>query len=391
MRIQLVTPATLEPITVSELKLHLRVDSGSFADNVDETQSIAPGAYDITYELMTLDVAPGGAGWAVGDTITGQTSNKTCVIVTIITTKTYIVKSRSGAYTLGEILTNGVATADQGAAYPTFTTGYRILGDSVDVLGYTSLVVLQSGVNAATGTVDVKIQESDDNSTWNDWSTGAFTQVTTANDNATQEKAYTGTKRYIRTAAQVLLATCSFGTTIVRLTASVVEDDLLNAIITASREHIEDITSRALLTQTWDYYLDDFPCENYIKIPFGNLQSVPATQYIKYTDSAGTVTTMTSGTDYIWETNGEQCGRVVLPYDTDWPSFTAYPSNPIVIRFVCGWTTAALVPYKIKAACKLIAGDLYANRESQILSVNNYQINKTAQRLLFSTHLWDEF
>lgn len=391
MNVKLITAPVIEPISLAELKLHLRIDSGSFADNVDETQSIAPGAYDITYELMTLDVAPGGAGWAVGDTITGVSSAKTCTIVTVITTKTYIVKSRSGTYTLGEVLTNGTATADQGAANPTFATGYRILGESVEVLGYTSLVVLQSGTNGATGTVDVKIQESDDNSTWTDWSSGAFTRVTTSNDNSTQEKAYTGTKQYIRTIAQVLVATCSFGTTIVRLTATSAEDDLLNAIIVASRELVEDMTSRALLTQTWDYYFDSFPSTDYIKLPFGNLQDVAATQYVKYTDSDGTQTTMVEDTDYLWETNGIGCGRVVLPYGVDWPSFTAYPSNPIVIRFVCGWTTAALVFYKIKAACKLIAADLYANREGQIVSVQNYQVNRTVRALLSSAKLWDEF
>ncbi len=71
-------------------------------------------------ELMTLDVAPTGAGWAKDDTITGATSAKTCVIVERITTLTYYVKQRSGAFTLGEILSNGTATADQGAANPTF-------------------------------------------------------------------------------------------------------------------------------------------------------------------------------------------------------------------------------------------------------------------------------
>ena len=71
-------------------------------------------------ELMTLDVAPSGAGWAVGDTITGATSAKTCTVLERLTTLTYHVKDRSGAFTLGEVLSNGTATADQGAANPTF-------------------------------------------------------------------------------------------------------------------------------------------------------------------------------------------------------------------------------------------------------------------------------
>jgi hypothetical protein len=74
-------------------------------------------------ELMTLDVAPATV-WADGATVTGVTSLKTCVIVKNLTTLTYIVKDRSGAFTLNEVMGTGVAgadnQADQGAANPTF-------------------------------------------------------------------------------------------------------------------------------------------------------------------------------------------------------------------------------------------------------------------------------
>jgi hypothetical protein len=76
-----------------------------------------------TSELMTLDVAPATA-WAVGDLITGQTSTKTCVVVTVLTTKTFYVKDRTGAFTLDEIVgVTGVGgkLADQGVAHPTFS------------------------------------------------------------------------------------------------------------------------------------------------------------------------------------------------------------------------------------------------------------------------------
>jgi uncharacterized phiE125 gp8 family phage protein len=189
----------------------------------------------------------------------------------------------------------------------------------------------------------------------------------------------------------VLLAACEFSTLIIRLTATSIEDDLLNAIITAGRENIEDITRRALLTQTWYYYLDEWPSADFIKLPFGNLQSADLT--IVWEDDDGTPTTLTVTTDYLIETNGEKCGRIVLPYGESWPSGTLYPSNPITITFKCGWTTAALVPYKIKAALKLICTDLYANREAQLAGSisQGYSENKTVQRLLASARLWDEF
>lgn len=383
----IVTQPTIEPITMAELKLDLRMDSGSLADNIEESQSIVPGSHGI-HELMTLDVAPGGAGWAAGDTITGVSSGETCIVVEVLTTTTYYVRDRSGTFTLGEVLTNGTDTADQGATYPTFATGYYLIGSAVEVLGYDAVVMLNAGTNGASGTVDVKIQESDDTTTWTDWSSGAFTQVTTANDNAVYEKAYTGTKRYVRAVAKVLVAACEFGASVIRMSATSVEDDLLNDIITAAREVVEDMTRRHLLTQTWDYALDAWPAENYIRIPGGNLQSVSS---VKWTDSDGTETTLTEDTDYRVEINGDQCGRVVLPNSVSWPSGTLYSTRPIVIRYVAGWTAAANVPKKIKQAVRMIAADMYENRQTQVLTNQSYQENKTVNRLLASVKLWDEF
>lgn len=310
MNIQLFTAPAIEPISLTELKLHLRLDSGSFADNIDEIQSIAPGSH------------------AVADNYTTHA------------------------------------------------------GTGVEVLGYSAVVSFQAGTCGASGTVDVKIQESDDNATYTDWTGGAFDQVAVANDNATYEKAYTGTKRYIRTVAKVLVADCEFGTTVIRLSPEAILDDELDDAIEAGRRTIETITRRCLLTQTWDYYLDGFPSANYIKIPFGNLQSVT---HIKYTDSDGDQTTMTVSTEYLVETNGDQCGRIVLPYGVSWPSFTPYPSNPVVIRFVCGWEAAADVPKDLKKAVMFAAqDDFYHGDRHEIL--DKIIMNRTA------THrLWDEF
>lgn len=166
----------------------------------------------------------------------------------------------------------------------------------------------------------------------------------------------------------------------------------LESFINTARETIEGITSRALFTQTWNYYFDAFPSKNYFKIPFGNLQSVT---HLKYTDSDGVITTMAVGTDYIVELNGDQCGRIVLPYGVSWPSFTPYSSNPIAVQFACGWDYdsdgLSSIPSKYKSAIKLICGDLYLNREGQVLGGGSYQVNKTVLNLLSSCVLYDTF
>lgn len=162
------------------------------------------------------------------------------------------------------------------------------------------------------------------------------------------------------------------------------EDEYLEGLITTAREHAEDVTRRAILSQTWDLYLDEFPSEEFIDLPFGNLQTITS---IAYKDSDGVSTSMTETTDYLVELNGEQVGRIVLAYGQTWPSFTAYPSNPITIRFVCGWTTAALVPYRIKAAIKMLCSDLYEMRGEPVLG-QTVSENKTVERLLWPCRLW---
>jgi len=57
---------------------------------------------------------------------------------------------------------------------------------------------------------------------------------------------------------------------------------------------------------------------------------------------------------------------------------------------VCGWTAASLIPAKIRAACKLIAGDIYQNREGKILTGQSYQENKAVMALLTNARIWDE-
>lgn len=300
MNIKIITPVSTEPVSLTEVKTHLRLDSEYLSDDITTSQMLSPSSRSVnTY-----------------------TSN-----------------------------------------------GFNVLGKN-------AIVNLNSGTNQATGTVDVHIEESDDNVTYTDWST-AFTQVTTANDNAVQEKQYTGTKQYIRVVAVVANASCEFSVDLIYSDNSNVEDTMLSALITVAREYCETITRRALATQTLELILDDFPSD-YIELPKSPVQSITS---IKYKDSTGTETTWT---DYVSDV--DKLPALIMPeYGDSFPSFTPYPSGAVRIRYVAGHTTD--IPKSIKQAMLLLIGHLYENREDTVAKkLENIPLG--IQSLLSTYRIW---
>jgi uncharacterized phiE125 gp8 family phage protein len=238
---------------------------------------------------------------------------------------------------------------------------YSLLGTAVDVLGKSAIVNLNAGTCGAGGSVAAKIQESDNGTSWTDWTGGAFTTVTEANDNAVYEKEYTGTKQYVRVVATVAAAPCSFSVDVVTLTGDTTEDTLISGLIQAAREYCEAITRRALATQTIKAFLDNFPCRDYIELPRPPLQSVTS---VKYKDSAGTETIMALTTGYLVDSESN-IGRIVLPYGVPWPSATLYPINPIRVEYVAGYYASNPIPETIRQAMLLLIGHWFVHRDEK--------------------------
>jgi uncharacterized phiE125 gp8 family phage protein len=287
--VKLYSAPALEPVTVAEIKDHLKIDSVNLADSLATTQSIAPGAH-------------------------------------------------------------------------VMAAAYSLKGAGVSVLNQKALLLLEAGTCGAGASIAVKIQESDTDvdADYEDWTGGAFTTVTEANDNANYEKEYTGTKAYVRTVATVAVGTCSFGTTVVTRSPYSYEDSVLADFITAARIKCEEHQGRAYITQTWDLYLDDFPEADEIELPRGPLQSITS---VKYYGTDGTEYTM-SASDYIVDIASDP-GRIVLGYGKTWPTTVLRPANGVIIRFVCGYgAAAAAVPALIRLAIKMLVGHYYANREA---------------------------
>lgn len=296
MVIKLNTAPTIEPIQLSDVTTHLRLDSTAFADNIVTYQSITPGDHAAT------------------------------------------------------------------------TAAYSLVGTGVNIAGHRTVVNLNSGTNGTSGTVDVKIQESDSTAVANytDWTGGAFTQVTTSNDNAIQEKEYTGTKPYIRVLSTVTTATCDFGVDIITSEYTPSDATYLNTLITVARKHVENnvLGGVALINQTWEYYLREFPKTNYIELPHPPLSSSTAITSVLYTKSGDTATygNTFSSTNYsadavMWP------GRVQLKDSMEWPSDSLETNEPIKVTFVAGYgATRALIPDEIKQCILMYVDDLYQHR-----------------------------
>ena len=338
MALKLYTAPTTEPVSLSEAKTHLRLDSASPTEHIASNQSIAPGAHVIA-------------------------------------------------------------------------AAYSLVGTAIEVLGYSVVVNLVAGTNGTGGTVDVKLQDSDDNTNWTDVTDGAFTQVTEANDNATQEKAYTGGRRYLRVVCTVAVATCAFGVNIDLIGGASVEDTLISSLITAARQHCETFQNRAYITQTWELWLDAFPGEDHIDIPLPPLQepAVTAGSFVTGTiyriltvgttdftligaasNTVGVIFTATGagsgtgtatasgivkyyGTDNtVYYIDGadlfvdlkSEPRRVVLAYGKSWPSTSLRPANGVCVTFSAGYGAAAAVPQKIKQAILLLLSHYFEHREA---------------------------
>lgn len=141
------------------------------------------------------------------------------------------------------------------------------------------------------------------------------------------------------------------------------DDALIDALVKAAREHVEETCSIALFTQTWQRRMDGWPVGNTIWLPRPPLQSVTS---VKYYDADGTEYTLASS-NYIVDTVSWP-GRIVLKSSASWPGVTLQDANGILITYVSGWAATASIPQSIRQALLLLVGHWYENREAVLTS-----------------------
>lgn len=180
------------------------------------------------------------------------------------------------------------------------------------------------------------------------------------------------------------------------------DDDLIAALIEAAVGHIDGDAGwlgRALGPQTWDWKIDacDFPprgtCGHELVVPLHPLIEVTSitvldddghSQAWEAFDAYGIRATVSRG--------------VIVPVpDGTWPTIVDR-KEAVTVRFVAGYAggdgespegLVETVPAPIKAALKLMIGDLYANRETVAPgSSAKIAMSTTVEALLEPFRVW---
>jgi len=135
-------------------------------------------------------------------------------------------------------------------------------------------------------------------------------------------------------------------------------DDLIASYIKTAREEAEDYLNYGLLTQTWRADLSEFA----EVIPLPRAMKLQSITHVKYYDSDGTLQTLSS-TYYETDTVSRPA-RLVRAADMSWPSLQADRRiGRVQITYVIGWSSAALVPERIKNGIKMFVSYLDADRD----------------------------
>jgi len=113
-------------------------------------------------------------------------------------------------------LLNALAQATGVELAPAASRTSTLTGTGIDVLEYEGVALVLLNASAGTGTnptLDVKLQHSDDDSTYEDVTTGAFSQVTDAAETAgvkVMKLNVSDLKRYLRIVGTIAGTTPSF-------------------------------------------------------------------------------------------------------------------------------------------------------------------------------------
>lgn len=161
------------------------------------------------------------------------------------------------------------------------------------------------------------------------------------------------------------------------------DDELITAYIGAATAWAESFMGRALVGQTYDYFIDEFP-DGPIQLP-----RPPLIHVEEFVSPVGGDSFANYSVDY-----SRDPARLYVPNGGEWPSLTYDDgANAARIRFRAGYfddtdspayegAYNGSIPDDIRCAILIYVANLYANRESIVIGVSATEVPWSAEALL---------
>jgi len=140
------------------------------------------------------------------------------------------------------------------------------------------------------------------------------------------------------------------------------EDALLATLITAARLHLESVTGRALLTQSWRLVLDAWPAGGEVRLPVAPLSALTE---IRAFDEDGDGHTL--ALEQFLVAPGDEPVRLLLPATVAGMPVLRQRFG-IEIDYVAGFGAAADVPQELKQALLVLVAHWFEHRDAVVIA-----------------------
>ena len=167
------------------------------------------------------------------------------------------------------------------------------------------------------------------------------------------------------------------------------DDAVIESLIEAARDHLEQATGRVLVSTRFRLTLDEFAC-NEIMLPRSPVISVDA---VTYADSNGDEQTLAAEDAFTTDLRSEPAW-IVPAANTRWPA-TFRGINAVAIDFTAGHASvgsppdySALIPARAKLSIKALVAHWFAEREPIPDTARVTEIPYHLTRLVNGLRVW---
>jgi uncharacterized phiE125 gp8 family phage protein len=152
------------------------------------------------------------------------------------------------------------------------------------------------------------------------------------------------------------------------------DDDLIQTLITAAREHVENFTNTTCTDATYEYRCAGFG--GCIMLPRGPVDSVTSVKYLDENEQEQTLA------EAVWYLDDNPWAPSIgLRKNQVWP-VTYRRADAVRVVFSGGFNSPSTVPKALVLAMKLMIGHWYRNRENAVVGTIITEIPMGAQILM---------